>query len=381
MKINVTCHFIWKAAAASLALAVSAQVGVAAAEAHPDEPLATRVAEDRVLLTWSGTGPVDVYVGHKPALDAKEMQLVSDDDMDGRHEFHQSQDRRPYFLLQWERDGAIRRVAERVLALESGSNFRDVGGYETDDGRHVRWGLIYRSGAMPQLSDRDYEFLGRLGIRVLCDLRSVEERVLAPTRWEELPPARYVAVDYPASDIFRGLTTPDPKAFVNDAPPGAESPSRNLYREWPVSLAPQFQAIFAAMLAGEAPLAFNCSAGQDRTGVATALVLSALGVPRETILADYHLSTLHRRPEFERGDADLEKLADTNIVARFYVQAHKRGPDALKPRPLYDDAGRARLLATFDEIEKRWGSVERYLAEVLDVDRDDIQRLQTLYLE
>lgn len=128
-------------------------------------------------------------------------------------------------------------------------------------------------------------------------------------------------------------------------------------------------------------MAFNCSAGQDRTGVATALLLTALGVPRETILQDYHLSTIHRRPEFERSDVSLEQLADTNIVARYYLEASKRGPHALEPRPLYDGGGRTRLLDAFDEIEQRWGSVDRYLAEMLDVDRDDIQRLRALYLE
>ena len=188
-----------------------------------------------------------------------------------------------------------------------------------------------------------------------------------------------MAVDYPASDIFAGLTR---QVTSNEAgAAAATAPLRNLYRDWPTSLAPQFKQIFAALIAGEAPLAFNCSAGQDRTGVATALVLTALGVPRETILQDYHLSTTYRRPEFERSDVDLEQLADANIVARYYLEASKRGPHSLKPRPLYDEGGRTRLLDAFDEIEQRWGSVDRYLAAMLDVDRADIQRLRSLYLD
>jgi protein-tyrosine phosphatase len=339
-----------------------------------------RLAEDKVRITWEGTAPVDVFVADKPTLAASQMRLVSDDDRDGRHEHRSASDKRQYFLLRWEDNGNERRIAERVLPLENGSNFRDVGGYETAEGKHVRWGLIYRTGAMPKLTDRDYDYLESLGIRVLCDLRSSEERELSPTQWQQISPrVRYVSTDYPASDIFQGLTA----AISSPSTPSdaATVPRKNLYRDWPTSLAPQYKEIFSSLLAGEAPLAFNCSAGQDRTGVATALVLTALGVPRETILEDYHLSTIHRRPQFERSDVDYEKLADTNIVAQFYLESSKRGVDYSKPRPLYDAAGRARLLDTFEEIERRWGSVDRYLSEVLDVDQKDIDRLRSLYLE
>ena len=361
---------------AALALgATTAQADVIA------ESAVTRMDGDRLAISWSAAGPVDVFVGDKPTLDPRSMRLISDDDLDGRHEYQTKGNTRPYFLLRAERDGTMRRTAERVLPFEAGSNFRDVGGYAAADGKHVRWGLIYRTGAMPQFTDRDYALLNQLGIRVFCDLRSVEERVLAPTRVEEVSGARYFAVDYPASSIFQRLVSSEPGVGVNDPPPGKTASQPNTYREWPLSLAPQYKEIFRALLASEAPLAFNCSAGQDRTGVATALVLTALGVPRETILGDYHLSTIHRRPEFERGTGDYEALAATNIVARFYVESSKRGPDALKPRPLYDEAGRARLLATFAQIEQQWGSVERYLDEVLDVDARDVQRLRALYLE
>jgi protein-tyrosine phosphatase len=323
---------------------------------------------------------VDVFVADKPSLSASQMRLVSDDDRDGRHEHRSRSDQRPYFLLRWEGSGDERRVAERVLPLENGSNFRDVGGYQAADGKHVRWGRIYRTGAMPKLTDRDYDYLGSLGIRVFCDLRSSEERQLSPTQWQEISPeARYVGIDYPASDIFQGLTAAISSPTLESG--SARPPRKNLYRDWPTSLAPQYKEIFSSLLAGQAPLAFNCSAGQDRTGVATALVLSALGVPRETILEDYHLSTIHRRPQFERSDVDYDELADTNIVARFYSESSKRGVDLTKARPLYDDSGRARLLDTFDEIERRWGSIDRYLSEVLEVDGKDIERLRSLYLE
>src|SRR3990170_8050887 len=183
--------------------------------------------------------------------------------------------------------GAGVRAAGRPLPLEGGSNFRDVGGYPAANVKHVRWGKIYRTGAMPKLTDSDYDYLAGLGIEVVCDLRSTEERQLSPTDAQAMGDARYVAVDYPASDIFRNLI-PSSAAANSLSQSGRVT---SLYREWPVSLAPQYKALFDGLLAGEAPLAFHCSAGQGRTGVATALVLTALGVPRDVIYADYHLST------------------------------------------------------------------------------------------
>jgi len=356
-------------------LLVAAAVGWAPAAALALDGAAVRRLDDgRLLLTWTATGAVDVYVGDASDAAPEALRRISDDDRDGRHEARPAGSARPYFLLRSEADGRTVRVAERLLPLEGGSNFRDVGGYPAAGGKRVRWGKIYRTGAMPKLTDGDYAYLSRLGIEVVCDLRSTEERQLSPTRAAAMGDARYVAVDYPASEVFRNLA---PAGSASQAPDRL----RNMYREWPVSLAPQYRAIFEGLLAGDAPLAFHCSAGQDRTGVATALVLTALGVPRETIYADYHLSTTYRRPEFEFADADLEALAPTNIVARYQLETRRRGPEARRPQPLLNPAGQPRLADTFAEIEGRWGSVEAYLDKVLGVDAADVAKLRSLYLE
>ena len=63
---------------------------------------------------------------------------------------------------------------QRLLPLEGGQNFRDLGGYRTRDGRTVRWGMQFRSGAMNGLTAADYAYLGKIGIRTVCDFRSNE---------------------------------------------------------------------------------------------------------------------------------------------------------------------------------------------------------------
>ena len=359
-----------------VAFAIALAGGAAAAQ-EPEGARVERTGPDRLRLSWDAAAPVDVYVGDLPDAPLKDMRLISDDDRDGQHEaVHRSG--RPYFLLKSDANGAQVRVAERLLPLEGGSNFRDVGGYRAAGGKRVRWGKIYRTGAMPKLTDADYDYLSKLGLEVVCDLRSTEERQLSPTRAAAMGGPRYVAVDYPASDIFGNLVSPSAPATATATAP---KPPRNMYREWPLSLAPQYKAIFEGLLAGDAPLAFHCSAGQDRTGVATALVLTALGVSRETIYADYHLSTTYRRPDFEFADGDLDKLAETNIVARYQLETRKRPPETRQPQPLLNAAGEPRLSDTFAEIEARWGSVETYLDTVLGVNAADIAKLRALYLE
>lgn len=352
--------------AALLATAVS-QPAVARIETATVEP----VANGGLSIRWSAAELVDVYMSYSADSVIGAATLISDADGDGSHIVSSLKGRRPFFMLRDRADGTLRRVAERLLPLERGSNFRDVGGYSAAGGKHVRWGKIYRSGAMPLLSDKDYAYLDALDIDTIVDLRSVEERQIAPTLLDDRTGARYVANDYSANAIFGRLAATKPGA----APTGVGS----MYREWLISLAPQYRAIFAGLLAKDGAVAYHCSAGQDRTGVGTALVLSALGVPRDVILADYHLSTPFRRTENEMPTIDAAQYPG-NVVASFYAKTMAT-PEARKPRPLYDATGAAQLAATFDEIDRRWGSVDRYLDEVLGVDANELAALRADYLE
>ena len=73
--------------------------------------------------------------------------------------------------------------AQRLPPLQGGRNFRDLGGYRTHDGRRVRWGRLYRSGSLAALTEADCRYLGGLGIRWVCDLRTTHERRSAPSAW------------------------------------------------------------------------------------------------------------------------------------------------------------------------------------------------------
>lgn len=334
-----------------------------------DSPRVERAAPDKVIVRWKSEHPVDVFLAVRPDVAPTRARLVAPADMDGVYQADWTDPARPYVILRDKADGQIVRVAERLLSLERGSNFRDVGGYPGANGKHVRWGLIYRTAAMPMLTDADYRQISALDIREDIDLRSTEERVIAPDHLGERTTARYFAIDYPGASIFGRLSTPV----------GAKSGSADLYREWLTSLAPQYREIFRELLRHDGAVAYHCSAGQDRTGLATALILLALGVPRDVIFEDYHLSTADRRPENEIPPLTPGEYPG-NIVADFYLKLRAAGVP-MKARPLYDANGQPLLQHSLDEINARWGSVETYLDKELGVDKAAIARLRALYLE
>ncbi len=349
---------------ALLALALLLGYGQAALAA-PTAEKAERVAPDRVAVSWTGTSPVDVYLADRPDTALAAARLVSDDNRQGRVEVPADLARRPYFILVDTKDGASVRVAERVLPLDQGSNFRDIGGYAAAGGKHIRWGRIYRAGGTPMLTEADVARVAALGLTEMVDLRSSEERVLAPTKIEGV---RYAAVGYSMTRIR-----------AQSAAPGTDEYMHEVYRAFPTLLAPQLQLVFEALLEGEGPLAYNCSAGQDRTGFATAMVLTALGTPRDVILADYHLSTTYRRPQFEMPP--LDAAAQPNNPAVMMFAGYQRAPNANTPKPLFDAQHRALLEFALDEVVARWGSVEAYLDKEVGVDAADLARLRADYLE
>jgi protein-tyrosine phosphatase len=328
----------------------TAQAAIVNAEAH-------RAEDGALTLSWTETNgaAVDVFMGQDAQAPLDQMTLVSKADADGRHSLTPTTAAtRQYFVLR-AADGTRYRLAERLVPLDGAMNFRDVGGYETSDGRFVRWGKIYRSAALSGLTPQDLEKIRNLDIRYVYDLRSVGERRDEPTRWPDTG-ATMASLDYDM-DISAFMA-----AFADGPTPDkVRAAMTSFYPAVVDSHKSQFRAIFAELLEGDdGAILYHCSAGKDRTGVQTALILSALGVPRETVIQDFLLSNQHHKMS---GDA---------------------GPMAGMPPEVLEVLGgveRPYLEAFFAEIDRRYGGVEGYLAVELEVDAADIQRLRALYTE
>jgi protein-tyrosine phosphatase len=321
-----------------------------------------RVEDGSLLIRWENAlAPVDVWVEHR-ADGVARRELLSQHDSDGRHNI-KATDERLYFILE-NADGSKQEVAERVLPLQGGNNFRDLGGYTTRDGHHVKWGVLFRSGTMAGLTSSDYAYLDQLGIRTVCDFRSTEERTNEPTRWQgshmPIRNERDYALDTASlmKDVAQPGVTPEQAKLV----------FATFYREVPFVYVDHYRAMFAELLAGHAPLAFNCSAGKDRTGVASALLLSALGVEHEQVVADYLLSNRYYKPAQPKPGA---QDSTSRMLASLSPEIIKvlMGVDASYVR------------AALDAAASRYGSLEAYFENELGIDAAALQKLRDMYTE
>ena len=235
------------------------------------------------------------------------------------------------------------------LPLERAFNLRDFGGYATADGRTVKRGMLYRSGTMALLSDTDAAHLRSLGIRAICDFRRGNERSAEPTVWHGSD-VDYFCRDYSESSGLLGEMLKRADATPEDM----RQAMLALYRVIPVDHAASYRAMFAQMASGRLPILINCSAGKDRTGVGAALILAALGVPRETIIEDYLLTNSH-------ADWDWLLAQRNTLVAR----ARRMRAEVLEPLLTVNVAYLDALFSTLDEEH---GGIEGYLANALGVD-------------
>lgn len=260
---------------------------------------------------------------------------------------------------------------EKLLPLQGGSNFRDLGGYTTDKGKTVKRGLLFRSGNMANLTDADMAYLNRFNFKTIVDLRSNEELELYPNRWAKTQQINYINTDYSISELMAkmakqqgGEISYNPAVF---------------YAQMPKQLAPQLKQYFERLVAGDAPIVVNCAAGQDRTGIASGILLSALGVPRETVLQDYLLSTESRRPAIEMGGVDLAKAAKTNTFAKMMLRY--QGKESSGPAPLITEDRKPYLAFALDAIDQQYGSVPNYLKKELGISDKALKQLHKQYLD
>ena len=252
---------------------------------------------------------------------------------------------------------------QRLLPLQGGRNFRDLGGYATGDGRHVKWGLLYRSGSMHGLTAADYAELQRRGLRVVCDLRDTRERAAEPVDWPAQGAPRVLSDDY-LLDTRDFLPAGAMKDWTATAAQAAMTAS---YPKMLVQFRGQYRRMFAELLAGHAPLAFNCSAGKDRTGIAAALLLTALGVPRATVIDDYLLTNRY---------LDAAKLLAS--------PAQADTPWAHLPPSVaaaLAAADRRYIEAALAVLDRHPGGATGWLRDEMGLSAADIARLRTAYLD
>ena len=244
-----------------------------------------------------------------------------------------------------------------AIPLERASNLRDLGGWPTRDGRRVRAGLIFRAPALLGLSAADRDTIAALGIRTAVDFRGVQERENNPVVLAGIQPVPQPIEPSVGASLRDIVLTGQASGHVS--PQDMMDLLTQAYRAYALSSFPQYRAMFA-MLADDArlPLMFHCSAGKDRTGFGAALLLTALGVEWEHVLADYLATNRLWRREIARN-FDL--------------------PEAVKDKLL--SVHESLLVAAFDAATGAYGTIDAYLTEAIGLDQASRASLQSRFLE
>ena len=198
-------------------------------------------------------------------------------------------------------------MPSRTLEFEGCVNFRDLGGYATMDGRIVAWRRLFRADGLNKLSEDDLAQLSGLGLSTVIDLRTRDEAEQRGSFPVDRVPVTYVGL--PLTDVLPATET------LPDWTEAAYVPTR--YGAMVSEGGPLLTSAIDSLATTDAlPAVLHCSAGKDRTGVLSALLLAFLGVPDETIVEDYALSAqamerlLERlKAEYPEAQQEVERYA------------------------------------------------------------------------
>lgn len=255
-------------------------------------------------------------------------------------------------------------VESRMIPMEGGRNFRDAGGYRTADGRTVRWHMLYRSASLASLSPEGRVRLQGMNIRAMIDLRMTTERRQDQNNWLSVAGMGYWTRDYQlgGDDASLARIFSDPSNLTADS---VRAMMTRGYRTMPKELAPQFRELFVRLIAADkGAVVLNCTAGKDRTGIGAALVLTALGVPYETVREDYLLSNT--------------ALGMDSVQHAISPQLAALPPEVVQP--LVGVEG-AYLDAAFAQLKADYGSIDAYLKTELGVGSVEIAALKRRMLD
>ncbi|RRD41450.1 tyrosine-protein phosphatase [Comamonadaceae bacterium OH3737_COT-264] len=243
----------------------------------------------------------------------------------------------------------------RHIPFKGISNFRDLGGYRSRDGRKVRWRVLFRSDRLSDLQYEDQEPFDRLGVRHSIDFRSEAERQNSDYAIKNLQRTTLPIEPYVTQTLHRMIELGQTLDVAT-----AHRLMAQTYEAFVQRNTKQYRAFFDVLLTQDAPVVFHCTAGKDRTGFAAAMLLEALDVPRETITRDFMLTNKHYiLPSYYSANRPFSKQA-MNVLWRVH---------------------RDFLNAAYQQIETSYGDVLGYLRAGLGLKAVDLGYLRAIYLE
>ncbi len=248
--------------------------------------------------------------------------------------------------------------------MEKVINFRDLGKIVTEDGRRIKEGLFFRSARLDEAGDDDIEFLKKLGLKVVFDYRENDEKESYVGDIYAAIGARHAThpVDLKNKKLLKLKSKPRlikalQKVSIEDI--------KETYRNLPFDNN-SYKQMVEALIAGEVPLLQHCSAGKDRAGLGSALLLAILGVGYDNILEDYMKSLPYKDIFQNKVLSYVPKPLRRLIRKRFE-------PLFIVDKVLLDTA--------FEEIIKKYGTLSAYFLAEYGLTAETIAYLKAQYTE
>jgi protein-tyrosine phosphatase len=243
-------------------------------------------------------------------------------------------------------------LAQRHITLNGASNFRDLGGYIGHEGRPVQWRKIFRSDHLAALDSNDLQQIQSLGIARTFDFRGVEESQAQSYAWPGIQ-RHSLSIEPTVVQRLQAQHLSGRPLSAADALDAMQT----TYRDFVKSDSHRFAELFEHLLVKPEPLLFHCTAGKDRTGLAAALILSALGVSEKDIWQDY--------------------LLTNQLYKRNSTGASTLSPDVMK---IVWEVQESFLKAALDVIHQDHGGMHNYLSQQLKLSPAALQKLRVTYL-
>lgn len=251
------------------------------------------------------------------------------------------------------------------IKLDGASNFRDIGGLRTSDGKKVKEGLLYRADELSKLTSKDIEIVEELGLKTIIDYRGEDERVdnedkeIKGAKMYYLDPEAKIAAFASGSGLKNNLSELNPEKVFN------MMVEQNIQFVNSQSSKKAFEKMLKLLINKDnVPLVQHCRGGKDRTGFGVALVLLLLGVSKEDVIKDY----LFTNECLTIGSEEHIKQLGNNEVL-------------MKALSYLKDANEGYIVAALDEIDNTYGGVINYVCSELKLSLEDIEQLKENYLE
>lgn len=325
-------------------------------------------ASQTYQIQWHSEQPVNISVlGHNESDTPVVIAQLASSNTQGLTWQAPENDRYSFVISQPQGQTVV--VKSRVLALEGSRNLRELGGYPTKDGKTVKWGKLYRSGALHNLTAEDYAVIAHLDIATVVDFRGNSERKKETTHWQAGD------INQMTWDYELNFDTSEFKKMFSSGEVTEAAMEQVMAKMYPDLLNQQkehYKQMFNALKNTDEATLFHCTAGKDRTGVAAALILHTLGVDDDIIMQDYVMSETLLKPEDLMPPLKEGEKPDPQFA--MFSQMPKSALKALMgTRESYLNAAYAEMIA-------QSGSVDAFIRDELGVNAKDIEILKAKYL-